>query len=186
MSGKTLARIACEAFWKAAGAGPEGQEPDAAWAWAEKRGTEDAWDAAAQAVIAASEDCDCAAESRQLREQLDDLRTSLDYAAGQWESNAMPHTMPVRDTAERGIYASCARDLRAALKANAPDAADVRAERDEAREQLAGVRERLGNLAAGLELSAGTTEPSKKSDIERQCARRVRDIAGSLRAGLEG
>ena len=70
------------------------------------------------------------AERDELARQLADLRTSLDYCAGQWESNAMPHTMPVRQPWQRAIYADCARNLRSALKVNAPEAADVRAERD--------------------------------------------------------
>jgi molecular chaperone GrpE (heat shock protein) len=44
------------------------------------------------------------------------------------------------------------------------------------------LRDRLDKLAAKLELSAARTEPSRKSDIERQTARRVRDVA----AGMEG
>ena len=72
-----------------------------------------------------------AAESNaRLRAQLADLRTSLDYCAGQWAANAMPHTNPARSGEYRAVMADCARDLRYALKANAPDAADVRAERD--------------------------------------------------------
>jgi hypothetical protein len=54
------------------------------------------------------------------------------------------------------------------------------AERDQAREQLAVARERLESLAAGMELSAATTSPSKKSQIERECAEAVRDIARSI------
>ena len=50
------------------------------------------------------------------------------------------------------------------------------------RELITGTRERLENLAAGLELSAAATSPSKKSEIERECAEAVRGIA----AGLDG
>ena len=53
---------------------------------------------------------------------------------------------------------------------------------DAERDRLAGVRERLENLAAGMELSAQSTSPSKKSEIERGCAEAVRGIA----AGLDG
>lgn len=45
------------------------------------------------------------------------------------------------------------------------------------REELARIRERLRDLAAGLELSASTSAPSKKSEIEQGCARAVRGIA---------
>ena len=44
------------------------------------------------------------------------------------------------------------------------------------------VRERLENLAAGMEMSASASHPSKKSEIERGCAEAVRGIA----AGLDG
>jgi molecular chaperone GrpE (heat shock protein) len=50
-------------------------------------------------------------------------------------------------------------------------------ENSELREQLARVRERLENVAAGMELSASTTHPSKKSEIEHGCADAVRQIA---------
>ncbi len=65
-------------------------------------------------------------ERDRLAKQLADLRTSLDYAAGQWESNAMPHTHPVRSAEYRSVMKACARDLRYALKANAPDAVNLR------------------------------------------------------------
>jgi hypothetical protein len=39
-------------------------------------------------------------------------------------------------------------------------------ERDEAREQLGRLQDSIGNLAAGLKLSAQATAPSKKSEIE--------------------
>lgn len=71
------------------------------------------------------------AELGRARKQLADLSTSLDYAAGQWESNAMPHTHPGRSNEYRKVMAECARDLRYALKANAPDAAsDLARDRD--------------------------------------------------------
>jgi hypothetical protein len=44
------------------------------------------------------------------------------------------------------------------------------------REQLTGLRERFGNLAAGLMLSAGSSAPSKKSEIEHGCAAAIRGI----------
>ena len=50
-------------------------------------------------------------------------------------------------------------------------------EADRLREQLTGTRDRLENLAAGMELSASVTSPSKKSAIEQQCAAAVRGIA---------
>lgn len=52
-------------------------------------------------------------------------------------------------------------------------------EADALREQLTDVRDRLGNLARGLELSASSSHPSKKSEIERGCAAAVRDIASA-------
>ena len=48
--------------------------------------------------------------------------------------------------------------------------ARITAERDEAREQLAVLRERIANTAAGMKLSAQATAPSKKSAIETECA----------------
>jgi cell division septum initiation protein DivIVA len=53
-------------------------------------------------------------------------------------------------------------------------------ERDQLREQLTLVRERLENLAAGMEMSAATSAPSKKSEIETGCAQAVREIAASM------
>ena len=50
-------------------------------------------------------------------------------------------------------------------------------EADALREELADIRDRLGNLARGLKLSASASSPSKKSDIERACATAVLDIA---------
>ena len=44
--------------------------------------------------------------------------------------------------------------------------AEVEDERDEAREQLGRLQDSIGNLAAGLKLSAQATAPSKKSEIE--------------------
>jgi hypothetical protein len=59
-----------------------------------------------------------------------------------------------------------------------PDATEA----DKLRERLTVTRERLENLAAGLELSATRTAPSKKSQIEQECATAVRDIAQSIGA----
>jgi hypothetical protein len=81
-----------------------------------------------------------------LARQLADLRMSLGYAAGQWASNAMPHTHPARSAEYRSVMAACARDLRYALKANAPDAADVRAELDRLRELLGEVLDEFERL----------------------------------------
>jgi hypothetical protein len=44
------------------------------------------------------------------------------------------------------------------------------AQRDEAREQLGRLHDSIGNLAAGLKLSADASRPSKKSQIEDGCA----------------
>jgi hypothetical protein len=49
------------------------------------------------------------------------------------------------------------------------------------REQLQGIREQLGNLASGMEMSARTSDPSKKSEIEYGCARAVRAIARTVK-----
>lgn len=49
-------------------------------------------------------------------------------------------------------------------------------EADALREQLADVRDRLGNLARGLELSASSSHPSKKSEIERGITRKLQAI----------
>ena len=43
-------RAACEAFWAAVGAGPDTQDPTAAWDWAFAQNTTRAWDAAAEAA----------------------------------------------------------------------------------------------------------------------------------------
>ena len=50
-----LARAACEAFWAAVGAGPETQEPTAAWDWAFSQNTTRAWEAAAKAAAGPAE-----------------------------------------------------------------------------------------------------------------------------------
>jgi hypothetical protein len=47
---------------------------------------------------------------------------------------------------------------------------------EQLRDQLAGLRERFENLAAGLVLSASSSAPSKKSEIEDGCARAIRGI----------
>ena len=43
-------RAACEAFWATVGAGPDTQDPTAAWDWAIAQNTTRAWDAAAEAA----------------------------------------------------------------------------------------------------------------------------------------
>ena len=43
-------------------------------------------------------------------------------------------------------------------------------ERDDLCEQLGVLQDRIGNLAAGLKLSADASRPSKKSEIEDGCA----------------
>jgi hypothetical protein len=57
---------------------------------------------------------------------------------------------------------------------------DSVAECDALREQLARVKERLENLAAGMLMSAASTSPGRKSEIERGCAEAVRGIAGQI------
>jgi hypothetical protein len=61
-------------------------------------------------------------------------------------------------------------------------------EADQLREQLGGIRDRLDNLARGLDLSASGTSPSKKSEIEHGCAEAVRQVAESITwpAGADG
>jgi len=54
------------------------------------------------------------------------------------------------------------------------------------RQALAGLRERLENLAAGMELSAAVTSPSRKSEIERECAAAVLGIAASITVATSG
>lgn len=46
--------------------------------------------------------------------------------------------------------------------------------------RLGGILQRLDHLARGLDLSASSTAPSKKSEIEAGCAAAVRDIAASI------
>lgn len=47
----TPGRAACDAFWAAMGAGPDGEQPpDAAWNWAHEANARNAWEAAAQAA----------------------------------------------------------------------------------------------------------------------------------------
>lgn len=50
-------------------------------------------------------------------------------------------------------------------------------ENDAYHDKFTGIRERLEKLAAGMEMSASTTAPSKKSEIETGCAAAVRQIA---------
>jgi hypothetical protein len=70
-----------------------------------------------------------------------------------------------------------ARELAAAQAQAAPELATAERERDQLREQLAAIRERLENLAGTLELSASATSPSKKSQIESGCAEAMRMVA---------
>jgi hypothetical protein len=44
-------QVACEAFWTAVGAGPDGAPIDLAWKWAETAKTRAAWEEAARAVL---------------------------------------------------------------------------------------------------------------------------------------
>lgn len=53
--GTSPGRAACEAFWAAVGAGPDSQEPTAAWDWAFSQNTTRAWEAAAKAAAGAAE-----------------------------------------------------------------------------------------------------------------------------------
>jgi hypothetical protein len=49
-------------------------------------------------------------------------------------------------------------------------AIDVSPELDRLREQLGRLQDSIGNIAAGMKLSASASRPSKKSDIEDGCA----------------
>jgi hypothetical protein len=60
------------------------------------------------------------------------------------------------------------------------DTATEASEADGLREQLAVTRERLESLAAQLEESAAVTAPSKKSQIEMECAAAVRSVASGI------
>lgn len=51
---------------------------------------------------------------------------------------------------------------------------------EQLRETAARARESLENTAAGMEMSAATSRPSKKSEIEDSCARAIRAIAAQL------
>jgi len=109
-----------------------------------------------------------ASQVLQLRRELADLRTSLDYAAGQWESNAMPHTHPTRSGEYRKVMADCARDLRYALKANAPDAVNLR---ELVAEILADFwpGERFEGISEGLrDAQARVDDYRKRAGLERQ------------------
>jgi hypothetical protein len=65
------------------------------------------------------------------------------------------------------------------------DASIAEGKLDQLREQLGVIRDRLGNLAAGLDLSASASRPSKKSEIESGCAAAVRQIAESIEGFAE-
>lgn len=80
MTGRTVlspGRAACEAFRAAAGAGPDGQPPDAAWQWARTMNAVAAWEAAAQASAG-----QIARERDQLRQQLDASTAELNALSG--------------------------------------------------------------------------------------------------------
>ena len=66
---KPAERIACEAFWAAVGAGPDGCPLDAAWAWAKSMGTEHAWRAVVAPELALREG---------IRQLLADITASAD------------------------------------------------------------------------------------------------------------
>ena len=62
--------------------------------------------------------------------------------------------------------------------APAPELAAAIAETRHYREQLDATRKRLEDLATSMEWSASASSPSKKSEIERQCAKAVREAIG--------
>jgi hypothetical protein len=118
---KAPERIACEAFWTAVGAGPDGIHPDAAWAWAQTMGAGHAWRAVVDAVTADDRAAQAPGIEMRMREAL-----------------------------------------------------EVIAERNRLREEFAEMRGRVLAVADELEAAANATHPSKKSDIERAAAKRLR------------
>jgi hypothetical protein len=71
-------------------------------------------------------------------------------------------------------------ELRALIDAHQPTLASMLIE---ARAELAALRERLASAATGMETSAATSHPSKKSEIERGCAAALRSLAREALAG---
>jgi len=51
----------------------------------------------------------------------------------------------------------------------------------ELRERIGAIRDGMENLAARLLMSAASTSPSKKSEIERACAAAVREVAEAVK-----
>jgi hypothetical protein len=82
----TPGRAACDAFWAAIGAGPDGEQPpDAAWNWAHEANACAAWEAAAQAAITRGTGRILAqahryrAERDEARAQLSELQADLSH-----------------------------------------------------------------------------------------------------------
>lgn len=117
-----------------------------------------------------------------LAEQLDEMgvqlisaRAERDRLAAELEQAraAIPQVMVRFDHPVTGETAGNIREsIRAAL--NEP-AIGQAAAINSLTGQLAAVRERLGDLADAMDLTAAVTEPSKKSQIERQCAAAIRE-----------
>lgn len=54
--------------------------------------------------------------------------------------------------------------------------AGLERDRDDTRDQLEGLRDRIDSLARGLDIAARSTAPSKKSEIESGCASALRGL----------
>lgn len=117
------------------------------------------WDHAALSVSRPAWEAAIDAATRPLREQ-------LAIATGALRDIGLSDDAFAREQASRAL------DDIGGVKPCAPG------EVERLREQLELTREQLRNLAAGLELSASASAPSKKSEIERSCAAAVRGIAG--------
>lgn len=111
-------------------------------------GNAEGWEASAKAAIEAAAQAELAA----LRVRAGELRASLDT---------------LTDRAEAGgvITEDEAAEYRKVIGPGATLG-----------EQLDGLREQFGNLAAGLALAAQSTAPGGKSEIEAGCARAIRGI----------
>jgi hypothetical protein len=114
---------------------------------------------------------DYRAEVRRIGLELDALREQLATATGALRD--------IKDSYDTGTaahdWARKALDDIGGVKPAQPG------EATRLREQLQGIREQLGNLASGMEMSARTSDPSKKSEIEYGCARAVRAIARTVK-----
>lgn len=148
MSGMTVGQAAYEAWWATAEGVPA--PPDVTYDQ-----DAEAWEAAAQAAIDTA------------------IRASAKRVA---ELGWIPPAGLAAVTAERDSLREQLDELRVVRDEYRSNAILHTRERDEARGQLAQLRTRLGTLAAALEQSAQASHPSRKSEIERETARRIRGI----------